>query len=562
MEHHVAYVIILFDTGIGRRWAMKPVADSRELVKGAMILTLAALVTKILSAVYRVPFQNIVGDIGFYIYQQVYPFYGVVMVLSTYGFPVVISKLYSEQQTKGNVVKADRLLVISLLFLGLVGIILFSFFYFGSGWIAETMGDPELGLLFKVVSIPFLIFPLTSVFRGYFQGKGNMVPTAVSQVSEQFIRVATILILSALFVRHGYSLYFSGAGAVFGSVTGGVITIAVLGYYFLKNREYNPFKHVQIRTIFADSAWVVKALVVQGFAISISGMLLILFQMADSLSLYSSLLVMGLESEEAKSAKGIFDRGQPLIQLGTVVATSMSLSLVPAISREKSRNRNDLILQKIRLAMHSSVLFGAGAAAGLYSIIVPANIMLFENADGSNVLGMLSFMILLGSVILTITSILQGLNRTLFPAFVILTGFGLKYGLNLYFIPVEGTLGAAYATLLAMLIILIVLAIRLRVEVRQSVLMNAFMAKIVFSAAIMTIFLHVYLYFTDFLYGYMEPDRLAAALQSLSAVAFGAIVYFIVLIKTKALTEQELTTLPFGSRLVQLFLFKSGGSRK
>ena len=97
---------------------MKPVADSKELMKGAMILTLAALVTKILSAVYRVPFQNIVGDIGFYIYQQVYPFFGIVMVLSTYGFPVVISKLYTEQQAAGNSGRADRLLAISLVFLG------------------------------------------------------------------------------------------------------------------------------------------------------------------------------------------------------------------------------------------------------------------------------------------------------------------------------------------------------------------------------------------------------------------------------------------------------------
>jgi len=132
---------------------MKPVADSKELMKGAMILTLAALVTKILSAVYRVPFQNIVGDIGFYIYQQVYPFFGIVMVLSTYGFPVVISKLYTEQQAAGNSGRADRLLAISLVFLGIVGLFLFSFFYIGAGWIADKIGDPELKPLFKVVSV-------------------------------------------------------------------------------------------------------------------------------------------------------------------------------------------------------------------------------------------------------------------------------------------------------------------------------------------------------------------------------------------------------------------------
>jgi O-antigen/teichoic acid export membrane protein len=541
---------------------MKPVADSNALVKGAMILTLAALVTKILSAIYRVPFQNIVGDIGFYIYQQVYPFFGIVMVLSTYGFPVVISKLYTEQLAKGDSGRADRLLAISLLFLGLLGVLLFGFFYFGSGWIAEKLGDSELSLLFKVVSIPFLIFPVISVFRGYFQGKGNMVPTAVSQVSEQLIRVATILTLSAYFIQQGYSLYFAGAGAVFGSVTGGLISAAVLSYFYLKNRTVNPFKHYQAKSLFADAAWVVKALVVQGFAISISGMLLILFQLADSLNMYTSLLDMGLAVDEAKTAKGIFDRGQPLVQLGTVVATSMSLSLVPAISGEKSRNRQDVILQKIRLALQTSLLFGAGAAAGLFSIIVPANIMLFENADGSNVLGVLSLMILLGSVILTITSILQGLNKTMFPALAILAGFGMKYGLNLIFIPEAGVMGAAYATILAMLIILVVLVVRLRMELGKPVLSIAFMAKVLFSSALMGIFLYLYLRLTHVLYEYVEPDRLAAILQALSAVAFGAIVYFIVLIKTKALNEEELLTLPFGSRLVQLFLNRKGGSRK
>ncbi|MDA6131309.1 oligosaccharide flippase family protein, partial [Escherichia coli] len=75
---------------------MKPVQTSGDLFKGALILTIAALITKILSAVYRAPFQNIVGDVGFYIYQQVYPFYGIIIVLSTYGFPVIISKLYAE----------------------------------------------------------------------------------------------------------------------------------------------------------------------------------------------------------------------------------------------------------------------------------------------------------------------------------------------------------------------------------------------------------------------------------------------------------------------------------
>ncbi|WP_079504194.1 putative polysaccharide biosynthesis protein [Mesobacillus jeotgali] len=532
---------------------MKPVADSKELMKGAMILTLAALVTKILSAVYRVPFQNIVGDIGFYIYQQVYPFFGIVMILSTYGFPVVISKLYTEEQAAGNIGRADRLLAVSLVFLSMLGVLLFSFFYFGASWIAGKIGDPELRPLFKVVSVPFLLFPLISVFRGYFQGKGNMVPTAISQVSEQFIRVATILILSAVLVQQGFSLYVTGAGAVLGSVTGGLVSIVILGFFFLKNRGPSLFEHLNPKNLFNDAAWVIKALVVQGLAISISGMLLILLQLADSLNMYTSLLNMGMTANEAKSAKGIFDRGQPLIQLGTVVATSMSLSLVPAISGDKSINRRINILPKVRLALQTSLIFGAAASVGLSSIIVPVNIMLFENGDGSNVLGVLSMMILLGSVILTIMSILQGLDRSLFPAAVVLAGFGLKYILNLLLIPDAGTMGAAYATLIAMMAVMVVLIVKLRRELGQPVLSLASILKILLSSAVMAVCLRLFLFITDFGYGYIEPDRLGAIFQAFSSVAIGALVYFFVLVKTRALTEDEMAALPFGSRIVQLF---------
>ncbi|WP_210367658.1 oligosaccharide flippase family protein [Bacillus sp. REN3] len=541
---------------------MKPVADSRQLVKGAMILTMAALITKILSAVYRVPFQNIVGDVGFYIYQQVYPFYGIVLVLSTYGFPVVISKLYTEQVDGRNQGKADRLLAISLFSLGLLGVILFALFYFGSDWMAGMMGDRELGLLFRIVSLLFLFFPFISVFRGYFQGKGNMVPTAVSQVAEQAVRVTTILFLSALFVQKGYSLYFAGGGAVFGSVTGGIVSMMVLGFFFWKKRRSNPFGSLKRKELFADSASVIKALIVQGFAISVSGMLLILFQLADSLNLYTLLLETGLGANEAKTAKGIFDRGQPLVQLGTVVATSMSLSLVPAISAEKARNRMDHILQKVLLALQTSLLFGAAAAAGLYSIIAPVNIMLFENDSGSDVIGLLSLTILFGSLILTVTSILQGLDKPMFPAMAILSGFGLKYILNLYFIPPSGTMGAVYATLLSMFAVLAILLLKLRLVLGQRILSIGFSVKILFASAVMAVLLRLYTKWTHFLYHAIEPDRLAATIQAFSGVLLGALCYFMILIKTKALQEEELSALPFGSRLAQLFSKKTGGSRK
>ena len=105
----------------------------------------------------------------------------------------------------------------------------------------------------------------------------------------------------------------------------------------------------------------------------------------------------------SKGLKGVYDRGQPLIQLGTVVATSMSLSLVPLITKEKMQNSSIELKEKIQFALKTSIVVGVGATMGLYSIIKPTNIMLFENEAGSQLLALLTLVILFASVIMTIT---------------------------------------------------------------------------------------------------------------------------------------------------------------
>ena len=71
----------------------------QRVMQGAFVLTVASFVAKLLSAIYRVPFQNLVGDEGFYVYQQVYPIYGLAMTLALSGLPQFISKYVAEQKS-------------------------------------------------------------------------------------------------------------------------------------------------------------------------------------------------------------------------------------------------------------------------------------------------------------------------------------------------------------------------------------------------------------------------------------------------------------------------------
>lgn len=194
------------------------------LFQGAVILTIAGLLSKVLSAVYRVPFQNIVGDTGFYIYQQVYPFLGIAIMLGTTGFPVMVSKLLSEHGEENR-----RIITrVSLVYITLLSLVLFFCLYIGAGRIASLMADSQLILLIQMSAFVFLFLPLTVMLRGVFQSDGMMLPTAISQLVEQLIRVGVLLVLSFYFVRRGYSLYETGAGAVFSSIAGSAASLILL----------------------------------------------------------------------------------------------------------------------------------------------------------------------------------------------------------------------------------------------------------------------------------------------------------------------------------------------
>jgi O-antigen/teichoic acid export membrane protein len=530
---------------------MKPVNQSKALFRGAFILALAALITKVLSAVYRIPFQNIVGDVGFYIYQQVYPFYGLAIVLSTTGFPVVISKLYAEQRESVDEERTRRLLFVSFVILQVIGIACFLILYFGAGPIARSMNDGNLAVLIKVVSIVFLLFPMVSILRGYYQGKGDMIPTALSQVGEQFLRVFTILFLALLLTKMDTSLYLIGGGAMVGSITG-IMTAAIILISFLWIRKEWKLaipRKGMFKGYLSESKHIFKALIFQGLAICISGMLMIFIQLADALNLYSLLLNSGYEQNAAKAMKGIFDRGQPLIQLGTVVATSMSLSLVPLISSVRLRKDSDFLLDKIKLGIRITLVIGAGASAGLWAIIEPTNMMLFENNSGSTVLGALSLVIFLSSIITTIIAILQGLGYLLFPAIVVMTAFPLKYMFNILLVSHYGTMGAAVATLITLVIICLLLWFRFKRVQPISFLSFHFVRTVFAATLLMVLFLKLFLALTDAIIASVEVERMLAALQALTAAGIGGFIFLFIIIRGGIFHEKELALFPFGSKL-------------
>ena len=522
--------------------------SSRRILKGAAILTLAALIVKILSAVYRIPFQNMAGDTGFYIYQQVYPFYGIAVVLATYGFPVGLSKLLVEHIENDKTEKIKKQIVVaSFIWVLIFGAILFLLLFFGADIIAGMMDDEQLVPLIRAVAFSFLLMPFISIARGFYQANGNMIPTALSQTFEQLFRVSFILIGTYLLMRYGASLYMVGEGAIVGSLIGGVAATLVLVYYIRKDyRGFNPILMPERELL----KRIGKVLLFQGLAFCLNNMYLLLLQLIDSFQIYSSLIEQGIPTDEAKMLKGVYDRGQPLIQVGLVVATSLSLSLVPLLTSLQNRKAVKEVKSMCHLAIKVSFAVGVGASVGLLGILQSVNIMLFKDDKGLETLSVLAMFILLASLLVTSSTILQTMGHWKVSVLIILLSFILKGSLNPWLISECGIIGAAYSSLFALIIACVLLLYWVERIVSGSSIGISHLVRLVIAAVVMYIVLKGYTVLFTSLLGGFEGSRKWASIHAVSSVVIGVVVYLFALLKLQLFKNEELIHLPGGQLLI------------
>ncbi|WP_445613326.1 putative polysaccharide biosynthesis protein [Geobacillus sp. YF-1] len=510
--------------------------------KGAAVLTAAALVTKLLSALYRIPYQNMVGDIGFYIYQQIYPIYGIVVALSLTGYPVAVSRLIAERRAVPDAAGAAAVGRAALFVLGAIGAALFALLYIGAETVALWMGDRRLEPLLRQLSFSFLLFPPLAWLRGYFQGRHDMAPTAMSQVVEQSVRVTAILGLSYWVLRRGGDDYACGMAAIAGTLAGMVAALFVL-LCFLVQRRPQGWREPAPPALTRRFA---RHLLTAGSLVCLTNMALTLIPLVDSFLFVPLLKEAGTKLNEGQWLKGVYDRGQPLIQLGTVVGTSFSLALVPLISGAR---RPDDATAHGALAIRIAAVIGAGASLGLVCLIRPINQMLFENTHGSLLLAVLSASVFFTTIALTASALLQGIGRERIAAVGVAIGVAGKMALMHWFVPLWGALGAAAATTGAYALMAAFLYAALPREYRAAGYRCAF--PIVKAAAVMVIVLRGYLWVLTSAFG----GRLWAAVAALGGSAIGAAVYVACIVKSRAFSEREWSTLPF----VSSFRLRIGG---
>lgn len=525
-------------------------------MKGALLLTLSALIVKALSAVYRVPFQNLVGDQGFYVYQQVYPFISLFVVWTSGGFAVAISKMLADADIgkKGTHHQKGFISRTIFQYLTVLSLIFFAILFFGAEWLATLMGDQELALLLRTGSFVTLFMPILSLMKGIFQSKGEMTPVAYAQVFEQAIRVSIILIGAILVMTTSKSLYLAGNMAILGTVIGEIAGVLLLIYYTKKLTAIPRLKNNH-----RQKKWpIIKEVTALSLSVSMSSLLLLGFQLIDSFTVYSLLLETGMDEQTAKITKGIYDRGQPLVQLGIIIASSLSLAIVPLVAHYSKKQSGRGAIPFIQLTFRSSIIFGFAAALGLVIVMPYVNEMLFETNSLSVILRIYVLQIIPLSIILTFTAILQGYGKLKIPAFTLIGVLLLKVIGNFTLIPKISLLGVALTSNIALFLCAFILMIYLKRVTKVRYASSDFYIKLLFASLSMIISVFVSEQILIFTFEGLISGRLKAVFFTLCLVGIGAFVFLTFVAKSRMLVEKEWFLLPFGRKMAgyQLWLNK------
>ncbi len=529
----------------------------KNYMKGAALLTIAALIVKVLSAIYRVPFQNLVGDEGFYIYQQVYPIISIFVVWTSSGFAVAISKMLADNDSILDPLernqKRNGIMRIVFRYLTILSLLFFAILFGGADMLARFMGDTLLAPLIRTGSFIVLIMPAFSVLKGSFQSRGIMEPIAYAQVIEQAVRVSVILAGTFMIMATTKSLYGAGQMAIIGTVVGEIVGFILLAFIFKKRFDLSKDKQQQQRIAGLP---IIKEVTLLSLSVSMSGLLLLGYQLVDSFTIYSLLLENGMDQTIAKETKGIYDRGQPLVQLGVVIASSLSLAIVPLVAHMSKKQEGRSAIPFIQLTYRASVLFGWAASLGLILVMPYINAMLFKTDVLSEVLMLYVLQIVPLSIILTFTAILQGYGKLKKPALFLIVGFILKIILNVMTISLFGVLGAAIANNVGLLFTALMLVFYLKKMTTIQLAPASFYKKVGIASLSMTAVVIIWLQFAPGLLNQFLSARLVAVIAGFTAVCLGAFVMITVIAKLRVLAEKEWYLLPFGRRMAvyQLWL--------
>lgn len=399
---------------------------NKGILNGAVVLGVGAFISKLLGAIYRIPLTNLIGGTGLGLYQMVFPVYAVLLDFSGAGVPSALSRIISANTSENKYVYAENYLKSSLrLFkvIGLVGLILMVIF---SRSFATIQGNEKAFASYVAIAPAIFLVSLISCYRGYFQGLMNMQPTAVSQITEQAIKLCFGLTFAYLFRR---SIPLAVTGATF------AITLSELGAFIYLYVKHKRFKIKLLPTFIFDRenhSQRVKEVIKTTIPITFIGIIIPLSQVIDSFIIIN---VLNGYRQDATALYGLLSGvAATVVGLPVSVCYGISTVAIPAVSsskteRQKNKNAMKALLLTFAVALPCALvcyLFAPTIISILFRRL-PAS----EKEVATNLLRIISPCVVFLSMLQTSNAVLIGKSKLYKPMFSLSIGVVVKIVLSI-----------------------------------------------------------------------------------------------------------------------------------
>ena len=548
------------------------------VVQGS-ILAAAGILVRIIGMLYRMPLNDIIGKQGNGYYTSAYNVYNILLILSSYSMPVAVSKMISSRLARGEYHNCRRILKAGLVYATAAGGIAAAVLWFGADLFAELIKTPMSRYALKTLAPTIWIMAYLGVLRGYFQGMGTMVPTALSQILEQIVNAVVSVVAAGLLFQRGLAMnaasgaedYSYALGAAGGTIGTGAGALTALLFFILLTVSAGNRALVSVKPKKAGTRQgtgrrrkesygrLMYLLTITVLPIVISSGVYNCSNVVDNYLFGQGMDKLGYGADDIAIFWGALGQYQLLFNIPVAVSNALSSSLIPSLTRAVSRGDKKQTRAKIASSIRFSMLIAIPAAVGITALAEPVCNLLFVSEDNSLLIRLSmagSLAVVFYSLSTVTNAILQGLNRMDLPirhsaaALVIHVAvleallLGLKLGI--------------YSVVLANIVFALVMCLlnarsiartaRYRQEIKKTFVLPSVCSLLMGVAAY-----GVYRGLAALFPAGMLRGRLGMALLVVPAVAAALAVYGVLLVKLGAVNEEELKEMPMGTRLTRVF---------
>ena len=530
----------------------KRAIKKETFMQGVVTIMFSQILIKVLGLIYTLYLTNRdgFGDAGNAIYASGYQIYALLLTISSIGVPNAISKLVSERLAVGDNKGANRIFKVALVTFGTLGAIGSMLLFFGAHVIAYSWTQiPESELTLVALAPAIFFVSISSVFRGYFNGRRTLKITARAQTLEQIFKtIFTIGIVEVVAYVTSTSTEMMAAGANVATTLATFSSFVYLFmYYRIKRKEIGNeiqsstnYKYENVKTI-------VKNILMVSIPLTLSSIMTSFNKNIDSFTV-KRILSGYMPADIATKLYGqLSGKVDTVTNLPLAINIAFATALVPAISAAKAKNDRESATKRTSFSLLTSMLIGLPCVVGMIVFAQPILNLLYPNAnEGALLLQLISVSVIFSILDQTINGALQGFGKVMVPATALGIGCLVKLVLNIVLlkIPFFNVYGAAIGSIACHAVAFAIVFNVLKKYVKLDLPFNKFVIKPAIATTIMAVCSYTL---------YLLMDRIiSGGLATIIAMLFAVIIYLAAVVALKIYNKEDIYMLPKGGKIYEI----------